>query len=102
MLSRALLSRNQLTRTIPTSISNMYRLADLDLAVNKLSGQILAQLDKMKVLATLNLDNNMFFGAISPTVMGNYGVGILNFSQNSLEGNIPDVFGLKSYYMIEF
>ncbi|KAJ4822834.1 hypothetical protein Tsubulata_049752 [Turnera subulata] len=56
MLSRALLSRN--SGLIPSSISKLYRLADLDLSVNSLSGSIPESLGRMAVLATLNLDVN--------------------------------------------
>ncbi|CAN1244189.1 DNA damage-repair/toleration protein DRT100 [Linum perenne] len=58
MLSRALLSRNYLSGSIPNSVSKIYRLADLDLSLNRLTGRISLLLGKMVVLVTLNLDEH--------------------------------------------
>ncbi|KAK1402741.1 DNA damage-repair/toleration protein DRT100 [Heracleum sosnowskyi] len=97
MMSRALLSRNQITGPIPNSISKIYRLSDLDLSFNQISGAIPRSLGKMRVLATLNLDNNKLSGKI-PSTLINSGVSILTLSKNSLQGNIPDAFGQRSYF----
>ncbi|KAK1356106.1 DNA damage-repair/toleration protein DRT100 [Heracleum sosnowskyi] len=97
MMSRALLSRNRISGPIPNTISYIYRLSDLDLSLNQISGAIPPSLGKMGVLATLNLDGNKLSGTI-PTTLINSGVSILNLSKNALEGNIPDVFGPRSYF----
>ncbi|MFS7958036.1 putative endo-polygalacturonase [Helianthus anomalus] len=39
MMSRCLLNQNQLTGSIPASIARIYRLADLDISMNKSSVQ---------------------------------------------------------------
>ncbi|GAB2303382.1 hypothetical protein Dimus_037373 [Dionaea muscipula] len=82
----------------PLSFANIYRLADLDLSLNRLSGQLPDMFGKMPVLATLNLDGNLITGPIPPSLL-NSGVSILNLSRNSIEGRIPDVFGPGSYFM---
>uniref|UniRef100_A0A5B7AE14 Leucine-rich repeat-containing N-terminal plant-type domain-containing protein n=2 Tax=Davidia involucrata TaxID=16924 RepID=A0A5B7AE14_DAVIN len=97
MLSRALLSRNRLTGSIPKSVSSIYRLSDLDLSFNRILGPLPDTLGKMPVLATLNLDGNRISGLIPPTLI-NSGVSILNLSRNAFEGDIPDVFGPRSYF----
>lgn len=67
--------------------------------MNKLSGPIPASFGKMAVLATLNLDCNLFTGAIPASLM-NSAIGNLNLSRNSLDGYIPDAFGVRSYFTV--
>ncbi|KAJ0704571.1 putative endo-polygalacturonase [Helianthus annuus] len=99
MLSRALLSGNRIYGQIPYTISYIYRLSDLDLSLNRISGSIPESLGKMAVLATLNLDGNRISGKLPATLM-NSSISILNLSRNAIEGNIPDVFGPRSYFMM--
>ncbi|KAJ1412393.1 Leucine-rich repeat [Sesbania bispinosa] len=56
-------------------------------------------LGKMAVLSTLNLDMNKLTGPI-PMSLFSSGISDLNLSRNSLEGNIPDMFGVRSYFTV--
>lgn len=53
----------------------------------------------MSVLGTLNLDGNQLSGTIPSSLMTSR-ISILNLSRNAIEGNIPDVFGPRSYFMM--
>ncbi|PWA84521.1 leucine-rich repeat protein [Artemisia annua] len=99
MLSRALLSNNKIYGPIPESISYIYRLSDLDLSLNRFTGPIPGSIGKMSVLGTLNLDGNQLSGTIPSSLMTSR-ISILNLSRNAIEGNIPDVFGPRSYFMV--
>lgn len=99
MLSRALLSRNQISGPLPGSIAKIYRLADLDLSLNQLSGPIPDSIGRMAVLATLNLDGNKFSGSIPASILVS-GISNLNLSRNYLTGNLPNVFGSRSYFTV--
>ncbi|KAI4386265.1 hypothetical protein MLD38_004211 [Melastoma candidum] len=99
MLSRVLLSKNMISGTIPESMTTIYRLADIDLSLNSITGQIPASLGRMPVLSMLNLDSNKLWGRIPATLI-NSPVSNLNLSKNWLNGEIPDVFGQRSYFTV--
>ncbi|MQM12624.1 hypothetical protein Taro_045543, partial [Colocasia esculenta] len=67
----------------------MYRLADLDLSGNRISGGIPDSLGKMLVMSTLLLDNNALSESIPPALLSSKGLSILNISRNDLDGAIP-------------
>ncbi|KAJ0714158.1 putative leucine-rich repeat-containing, plant-type, leucine-rich repeat domain superfamily [Helianthus annuus] len=84
---------------IPPCISSLPSLRILDLSLNRLTGPIPDSLGKMSVLGTLNLDGNLISGKLPATLI-NSRISILNLSRNAIEGNIPDVFDSRSYFML--
>ncbi|KAI3766001.1 hypothetical protein L2E82_16049 [Cichorium intybus] len=76
---------------IPNTISYIYRLSDLDLSLNRISGPIPESLGKMAVSATLNLDGNMISDRLPATLISS-DISILNLSKNAIEGSISKHF----------
>ncbi|KAL3752113.1 hypothetical protein ACJRO7_012864 [Eucalyptus globulus] len=91
-------SGNQIAGLIPATISQIYRLAYLDLSSNRLSSQIPPSLGKMPVLATLNLDYNQISEGPIPDAFGprSY-ITVLDLSYNDLRGPIPKSISAAMY-----
>ncbi|GEM_PF-4128689 len=91
------LSSNSLTGRIPTEISNLTALLDLDFAGNALWTSIPAEIGALTNLRYLNLVGCVLTGNI-PSSLGNLSdLEVLNLRQNLLEGGVPDeIFDLTN------
>ena len=76
------LDHNQLTGTIPDSISKLVKLKSLDLSHNQLSGKIPPGLGELTQLTKLDLSNNNFEGDV-PISLGN----LTNLKKLNLDSN---------------
>lgn len=91
------LKENNLSGTIPTSISQLTSLKVLDLQKNKISGIIPSSLSKIKGLKTINLSINKFSGDIPAEVLAMASLEYLDLFFNELQGSLPsDMTGLKN------
>ena len=84
---------NKLTGQIPAQIGNLSALQHLDFNQNQLSGAIPPELGNLTSLQNLYLLNNQLTGAI-PAALGNLtALQNLNLSNNQLTGAIPAALG---------
>ncbi|VAH78768.1 unnamed protein product [Triticum turgidum subsp. durum] len=83
------LSGNQLNGTIPTPITAMSNLQELNLANNSLSGTIPAEITGLTSLAKLHLDSNRLVGPIPSSISNLRQIQIMTLSRNSLSSTIP-------------
>ena len=93
---------NNLTGSIPSSLSNLVNLTIFGLGDNHLTGSIPSSLGNLKPLYDLELDNNQLRGSI-PSSLGNLShLYILVLKHNQLSGNIPLSFGnlLSTNYLL--
>uniref|UniRef100_A0A6N2LHA4 Uncharacterized protein n=1 Tax=Salix viminalis TaxID=40686 RepID=A0A6N2LHA4_SALVM len=87
-------SHNKLYGQIPPSVFEHGNLRALMLSSNdKLTGNISSVICKLKFLAVLDLSNNSFSGFI-PQCLGNFSDNllVLNLGVNNFQGNIPSVY----------
>ena len=88
------LSDNRLSGPIPTELSNLASLQELDLARNQLSGLIPAELGNLANLEALRLGSNELSGPI-PVELGQLSnLVFLSIQDNQLNGEIPVELGL--------
>ncbi|KAI7730587.1 hypothetical protein M8C21_021471, partial [Ambrosia artemisiifolia] len=85
------LDHNFLTGTIPTSLSNMNNLENVNLGHNHLDGVIPNDFANLSKLQVLDLSNNAIKGGLPSFRSSNLSVLILD--SNSLNGPIPDTVG---------
>ena len=92
-VSEIKLYKNQLTGTIPSDISNLSGLIDLDLGINSLSGDI-PDLDSLDNLKFLYLDGNNLGGTMQPVGVGSMNsLQRLHLHDNSISGTISELSG---------
>ncbi|KDO48784.1 hypothetical protein CISIN_1g007680mg [Citrus sinensis] len=91
-----LLTANNLTGTIPNSITNATKLIVLDLGFNSFSGHILNTFGNLRHLSVLSLlmfgirlTGNKLYGRIPPCLV----LTVLDVSRNQLSGDIPSTIG---------
>eukprot|EP00850_Spirogloea_muscicola_P015581 SM000121S25978 [mRNA] locus=s121:45434:65270:- [translate_table: standard] len=87
-------SSNQLTGSIPPSISNCYQLLQLNLSHNKLSGPLWPGLGLLTNLTKVDLSNNAFTGPIPSELHSLFAAQTLDLAHNRFSGNIPPELGL--------
>ncbi len=80
---------NHLTGTIPDTIGNLEKLMTLDLSGNNLSGPIPTSLGNLIQLYSLQLHNNMLSGPIPDTIGNLTYLEELALYHNNLSGSIP-------------
>ncbi|PIA29856.1 hypothetical protein AQUCO_05800140v1 [Aquilegia coerulea] len=83
------LSENRFTGSIPSSISQLVHLRDLDLGSNLFSGPIPSGIQQMKNLVFLNLEKNQLSGKIPNFFTSFTSLRELDLSHNKLSGEIP-------------
>ncbi|KAM3733180.1 hypothetical protein ACB098_11G115700 [Castanea mollissima] len=91
------LSGNSIGGSIPTQISNLVRLTELDLVSNLLTGNIPSSIGKLTTLNALYLYENNLTGVIPSSVGNMTQLLYLSLYNNSLEGNIPTSLGRCSH-----
>mmetsp|Transcript_22704 Transcript_22704/g.49202 ORF Transcript_22704/g.49202 Transcript_22704/m.49202 type:complete len:856 (-) Transcript_22704:106-2673(-) len=87
------LDGNEITGTIPPSVSNMKNLVDLYLHHNKLEGTLPDALPKLPALKNLRLNDNNLSGTIPADFDSLTRLEYLYLHNNLLEGTIPDELG---------
>ncbi|KAF8407207.1 hypothetical protein HHK36_006334 [Tetracentron sinense] len=83
------LNRNNLSGTVPNSISNCQALERIDLANNNLTGYIPAVLASLPTLNLLDISHNGFKGSIPAKFGNSSSLVLLNVSFNDISGSIP-------------
>jgi len=81
---------NKLTGTIPSSISKLSSLRRFDVSYNDLSGPI-GELFKIASLETIHLKKNHFSGKIPNSIGRLKQLSWLDFSENMLVGELPEL-----------
>src|SRR6266536_4970515 len=96
------LQKNQLIGSIPSSLGNLTNLGFIELADNQLSGGIPSSFGNLTRLQNLQLQGNQLSGSI-PSSLGNLtGLFWLYLSYNRLSGSIPSSLGnLKQLEYLE-
>uniref|UniRef100_A0A2N9HPE2 non-specific serine/threonine protein kinase n=1 Tax=Fagus sylvatica TaxID=28930 RepID=A0A2N9HPE2_FAGSY len=90
------LSSNSLYGTIPSNISNIFKLSVLDLSNNQFTGFIPSSLGNLSNLNILYLSKNQLFGFIPPSLGNLSNLNILCIAENPLSGFIPQELGMLS------
>lgn len=90
------LNMNNLSGTVPKSVSNCQALEKMDLANNNLSGHIPEELASLPALGVLDLSHNSLNGPIPVKFGSSSSLLLLNVSFNDISGSIPSekLFGL--------
>jgi Leucine-rich repeat (LRR) protein len=87
------LPNNQLIGQLPSSLSNLQKLASLDLSGNQIDGKIPLELGNLDELVILNLSKNRLSDEIPAEIGLLDDLKSLDFSENSLQGEIPNQLG---------
>ena len=87
------LAGNNLSGTVPASLSTLTKLTSLDLSYNGLSGAIPPGLSGLSQLTTLDLSANGLSGAIPPELGDLSSLDALYLHDNALSGAIPPELG---------
>ncbi|KAF5742057.1 leucine-rich repeat receptor-like protein kinase TDR [Tripterygium wilfordii] len=80
---------NNLSGTIPTTVSNCQSLENMDLANNKITGHIPDELASLPELGVLDLSCNNLSGQIPAKLGDSSSLLLLNVSFNDISGSIP-------------
>ena len=91
------LANNKLTGNIPEGISSLIELNALNLSGNTLTGIIPKNIGKLEQLESLDLSRNQFLGSLPASVVGLHYLGYLDLSYNNLSGRIPTGTQLQSF-----
>ncbi|MBL4663965.1 MAG: hypothetical protein JKY22_10545 [Flavobacteriaceae bacterium] len=84
---------NNLTGSLPSSLSAFTELKVLELSFNKLNGEIPASLGELKKLEILALNGNKISGAIPQSIANLSSLKQLHLSSNQLIGELPIKLG---------
>lgn len=90
-------SHDNNTNLIPffTALSNCSNLKELELAGNGIGGRLPSTIDQLAFgIKVINLEDNLIFGTIPPSVANLSNLTLLNLSSNLLNGTIPVEIGL--------
>ena len=91
------LSMNQLSGSIPSTIGKLQNLANLSLANNKLEGYIPISMGSMISLVSLDLSHNNLSGSIPKSLETLQFLNYFNVSFNSLSGEIPSGGSFRNF-----
>ncbi|KAL4286347.1 hypothetical protein HN873_066346 [Arachis hypogaea] len=96
-LQQLYLPDNKLTGEFPVSLANCSELRLLNMSSNNLYGQIPMEIGTLKKLEKLSLNKNNYSGEIPSSIWNISSLSILSMGYNYLEGKIPEEIGkLKS------
>ncbi|KAK6245042.1 hypothetical protein QUC31_011451 [Theobroma cacao] len=84
------MSNNSLSGSIPVEVVYLDNLVELDLAENRLSGEISSSLASCISLERLYLEGNAFEGTIPLSLKSLRGLEEIDLSRNNLSGQIPE------------
>ena len=96
------LANNKLTGNIPEGISSLIELKALNLSGNMLIGIIPKNIGKLEQLESLDLSRNRFSGSLPASMVGLHYLGYLDLSYNKLSGRIPTGTQLQSFNPSKF
>ncbi|HWK06806.1 MAG TPA: IPT/TIG domain-containing protein [Puia sp.] len=96
-VTEIILTKNNLSGTIPSSMGNFSRLDSLSLDSNYLVGSIPSSLGNLRILNSLNLSVNQLSGSIPATLNKIVGLNALNLSSNRLTDSIPYSLGVEGF-----
>ncbi|PHT99187.1 hypothetical protein BC332_31794 [Capsicum chinense] len=88
-LNTRILSQNNFSRHIASTVCNLKALAVLDLGSNNLDGTIPPCLGEMSTVWILDLSNNCLSGTINTTFNTENRLHIINLYGNKLKGKVP-------------
>ncbi|KAK4479456.1 hypothetical protein RD792_014970 [Penstemon davidsonii] len=71
------------------SLVNSSNLKEIDLAGNRLGGELPSIIGDLSTLEQINLDTNLIYGPIPPQISNLINLTLLNLSSNLLNGSIP-------------
>ncbi|CAJ2637070.1 unnamed protein product [Trifolium pratense] len=89
------LGRNNLSGTIPKSVSKCQALVTIELPDNNMTGQIPDELASIPILEIVDLSNNKFNGPIPEKFGSSLSLHLLNVSFNNISGSIPNAKTFK-------
>ncbi|RHN72808.1 putative protein kinase RLK-Pelle-LRR-XI-1 family [Medicago truncatula] len=89
-ISTIRLGRNNLSGTIPKSVSKCQALMIIELSDNNLTGQIPEELADIPILESVDLSNNKLNGLIPEKFGSSSSLKLLNVSFNNISGSIPE------------
>ncbi|XP_050208017.1 receptor-like protein EIX2 isoform X2 [Mercurialis annua] len=95
-------SGNNIGGEIPSEISILTGLKQLNLSNNKLTGAIPSKIGFLKQLEALDLSRNQISGRIPASMAGLHFLNTLNLSLNALSGRIPSSTQLQSFNVNSF
>uniref|UniRef100_A0ACD5VB47 Uncharacterized protein n=1 Tax=Avena sativa TaxID=4498 RepID=A0ACD5VB47_AVESA len=90
VLQKLLLDKNSFEGSIPESLGNIKGLNILNLTANKLSGRIPDAIGSIRDLQQLYLANNSFLGSLPAVLKNLSSLSKLDVSFNNLQGEVPD------------
>ncbi|XP_004296202.1 PREDICTED: receptor-like protein 2 isoform X1 [Fragaria vesca subsp. vesca] len=96
------LEHNNFYGSIPTEISRLDRLQNLELNHNNFTGNIPAQISNLRDLQTLDISENHLSGQIPSSVTSLNFLANLNVSYNNLEGQIPKGTQIQGFNVSSF
>lgn len=85
-IQRIFLSANQLTGSIPTSLSQLTFLSDMSLNSNNLSGELPDSFQSLTGLINLDISSNNFSGPLPPSMASLSSLTTLRIQQNQFTG----------------
>ncbi|CAO2146164.1 unnamed protein product [Urochloa humidicola] len=95
------LASNKLTGNIPSWLGNLSSLVYLSLKVNNIVGQIPESLGNLELLQILSLSINNLSGSVPQTIGNLHGLTELYLSKNALDGTLPhSMFNLSSLELL--
>lgn len=86
-LKSLILSKNEFSGTLSSSIFSLRRLIELDLSYNNFAGEIPSEINALSRLSSLNLEFNRFNGTLPP--LNHSSMTSFNVSGNNLTGLVP-------------
>jgi len=92
-----ILSGNNLSGTISTSLASINKLLKLDLSYNNFTSTIPTEILNLDTLRSLDLSYNKFSGTIPTITKDSIRISTLDLSNNQLTGSIPASFDKLSY-----
>jgi Leucine-rich repeat (LRR) protein len=99
-VAQVYLSGNNLSGPLPSSLSTLLGMTDLDLSFNALTGTIPTALGSLVNLNSISLSNNNLTGAI-PALNTLSNLTSFDFSNNSLSGIIPAISSLTNLSFVD-
>lgn len=87
------LNSNNLTGSLPDSISYLTGLTSLNLSKNKITGDIPSTIGRLSALTSLNLSANSFTGSLPDSIGLLTGLTLLNMHNSKISGSIPSTIG---------
>ncbi|XP_074575138.1 LRR receptor-like serine/threonine-protein kinase GHR1 [Curcuma longa] len=97
MLLKLSMANNNLSGSLPDSISGLKNLEYLDISNNAFSGELPSSFGKLHSLQNLSLAGNDFSGSLPDSIGGLASIKSLDLSRNSLSGPLPaSLTGLRN------